>query len=436
MHTHLRKPSFRKPYALLPAALGLLSLLLCAGLASAQLSVVSIDVVDTNGEPLEDAQVKLVNEDQLGFEEIKKTNKKGKARFSLVNGTVPYEVTIELSGYQPTKAIVRPTVGSQSRREYVLQKYAEAAQTADAAAAAGEESNVKRSYTPAQEVFNRGVDAYKAGDLETAKTEFQQALQLDPALTAAHSALATLYLKAGDAQSALASAQQLTAAEPENPRGWRLTFEAYRALGDDQAAEDALKELGKLERGTDDAGFIYNEGVEALKVGDLTRGIERMESALQLDPSLLGARKALAIAHFNRQEWQQAVEHAETYLEQDPSDVTMMKVRFDAYRGMGDEEKAKEALADVAKADPTVLIQGYLDSAQAKFDNGDAAGAVADLQQNLQIDPNHPESHFLLGLCFINLEQNGKAKEHFTRFLELAPNNPNAPTAKEMLSFL
>lgn len=426
--------SHRKLAFLLSAAFCLLGALLLTGTASAQLSRVSIQVYDTDGEPLQDALVKLFNDDQISFEETQRTDKRGRARFSLVNGTVPYKVTIDLSGHQQIKSVIRPQVGSMTPVEFTMHKYAEVQQAAEAAASEGGE--VKRSYTPAQEVFNRGVEAYKTGDLETAKTEFQQALQLDPELTAAHSALATLYLKAGDAQAALASAQQLTTAEPDNPRGWRLTFEAYRALGDDAAADDALDQLGKLERGVDDAAFMYNEGVEALKVGDLARGIERMESALKLDDSLMTARKALAIAYFNRQEWQQAVDNAEIYLQNDPGDVTIMKVRFDAYRGMGNEEKAREALAAVAEADPTVLIQGYLDSAQAKFDNGDAAGAVADLQQNLQIDPNHPESHYLLGLCYINLEQNDKAKEHFSRFLELAPNNPNAPTAKEMLSFL
>lgn len=421
-------------HRILPLLLALcLALGLAAG-ASAQLSVLFIDVVDSEGEPIRDAQVKLVNEDQLGFEEKKTTNKKGKVRFSLVNATVPYEITIERAGYQPVKTQVKADVGQSTKKEYVLRKYSEAQAEAEAAAAAGAE--VVRRYTPAQEAFNRGVEAYKAQDLDTASTEFQQALRLDPELHSAHSALATLYLEAGNAQAALESAQLFTVAEPDNPRGWRLVFEAHRALGNNDEADKALDKLGKLESGVNDAAFLYNEGVEALKVGDLVRGAERMESALRIDPNLQSARKSLAIAYINLKEWQKAVDNAEAYLAADPGDVTVMKIRLDGYRGLGDEAKAMEALKAVAEADPTVLIKGYMETATAKFEQGDAAGALADLQQVQAIQPDHGDSLYLIGLCYLNQGDIDTAKATFSRLLEVDPGNANAATAKDMLQSL
>ncbi|MDA8017342.1 MAG: tetratricopeptide repeat protein [Thermoanaerobaculia bacterium] len=418
----------------LPLLLAFVATIVLAASASAQLSVVFIDVVDSDGEPVKDAEVRLVNEDQLSFDEAKTTNKKGKVRFSLVVATVPYQVVIEKAGYQAVKSMVRPNVGASTKKEYVLRKYAEAQQQAQEAARAGAE--VTRSYTRAQNAFNRGVEAYKGQDFTTASAEFQQALSLDPELHTAHSALATLYLEAGNAQAALQSAQLFTVAEPENPRGWRLVFEAQRALGNNEEADKALDRLGKLESGTDDAAFLYNEGVESLKVGDLVRGTERMESALRIDPDLQAARKALAIAYINLREWQKALDNAEAFLAQDPSDVTVMKIRLDGYRGLGDEAKAMEALKAVAAADPTVLIKGYMETAKNKFDQGDAAGALADLQQIQAIQPDHGDSLYLIGLCFINLEQVDKAKETFARLLEVDPNNANAATAKDMMQYL
>lgn len=421
-------------YRILPLLLALgLALGLAAG-ASAQLSVLFIDVVDSEGEPIRDAQVKLVNEDQLGFEEKKTTNKKGKVRFSLVNATVPYEITIERAGYQPVRTMVKANVGQSTKQEYVLRKYSEAQAEAEAAAAAGAE--VTRRYTPAQEAFNRGVEAYKAQDFATASSEFQQALRLDPDLKTAHSALATLYLEAGNAQAALESAQLFTVAEPDNPRGWRLVFEAHRALGNNDEADKALDRLGKLESGINDAAFLYNEGVEALKVGDLARGSERMESALRIDPDLQRARKSLAIAYINLKEWQKAVDNAEAYLAADPGDVTVMKIRLDGYRGLGDEAKAMEALEAVAAADPTILIKGYMETAAAKFDQGDAAGALVDLKQIQAIQPDHGDSLYLMGLCYLNQGDIDTAKTMFSRLLEVDPGNANAATAKDMLQSL
>lgn len=421
---------------LLSALLLALGLLLTAGSASAQLSAVFIDVVDTEGEPVKDANVTLQNKEQLGFEETKTTNKKGKVRFSLVNAAVAFEVVIDKEGYQATKAVIRPNVGASTKKEYVLRKYSEAQAQAQAAAATGAESDVKLTYSPAQTAFNRGVEAYKAQDLATASTEFQQALQLDPELHTAHSALATLYLEAGDAQAALQSAQLFTVAEPDNPRGWRLVFEAQRALGNDDEADKALQRLGKLESGGDDAALLFNEGVEAMKVGDLERGTERMESALRIKSDLPAAHKALAIAYINLRQWQKAVDNAEAFLAIAPGDVTVMKIRLDGYRGMGDETKAMEALKAVAAADPTVLIQGYMETATAKFDQGDAEGALADLKQVQAIQPDHGDSLYLMGLCYLNQGDIDTAKQYLNRLLEVDPDNPNIAAAKDMLQAL
>ena len=84
-----------------------------------------------------------------------------------------------------------------------------------------DDPEVKRSYTPAQLVFNSGVESYQAGDLDTAKSKFLEALDMDPTLVAAHSALATIYIENEQYQEALESAQALAAAEPENPRAYR-----------------------------------------------------------------------------------------------------------------------------------------------------------------------------------------------------------------------
>ena len=428
-----------RTYRLLPTlalalTMALTLALTTASIAPAQMSTLFIDVVDSEGEPVKDAEVTLSNHELLGFEETKTTSKKGKVRFNLVNGAEVFDVKIEKSGYQALQNRVKPISGGSKKVEYVLRKYAEAQQQAQAAADAGGE--VTLSYTPAQEAFNRGVEAYRAQDFATASAEFQQALQLDPQLHTAHSAIARLNLEAGNAQAALDSAMLFTNAEPENPSGWRLVFEAQRALGNEEAAEAALKRLGKLESGTDEAVFLYNEGLEAFKVGDLARGTERMESALKIDPNLQAARKPLAIAYINLKEWQNAVDNAEAYLAQDPGDVTVMKIRLDGYRGMGDEAKAMEALRAVAAADPTVLIRGYMQTATAKFDQGDAEGALTDLQQIQAIQPDHGDSLYLMGLCYLNQGDIDKAKTTFTRLLEVDPGNANAATAKDMLQSL
>jgi Tfp pilus assembly protein PilF len=70
------------------------------------------------------------------------------------------------------------------------------------------------------------------------------------------------------------------------------------------------------------------------------------------------------------------------------------------------------------------------------FNAGNMAGAQQALEQALQADPDLPKAHYTLGLAYANTGDSAKAKEHLQRFLELAPDDPDAATAKEMLDYL
>lgn len=42
----------------------------------------------------------------------------------------------------------------------------------------------------------------------------------------------------------------------------------------------------------------------------------------------------------------------------------------------------------------------------------------------------------MLGMCFVNWGDSAKAREHLEQFLELAPNDPDATTARETVHYL
>ena len=50
--------------------------------------------------------------------------------------------------------------------------------------------------------------------------------------------------------------------------------------------------------------------------------------------------------------------------------------------------------------------------------------------------PNHAKSHYMLGMCYAGEDNKPKAKEHFEKFLSLAPDDPDAGTAKELLKYV
>ena len=54
------------------------------------------------------------------------------------------------------------------------------------------------------------------------------------------------------------------------------------------------------------------------------------------------------------------------------------------------------------------------------------------LEKALAIDPTQARAHYLLGICY-SMDDKAKAREHLNKFIEMAPNDPDAAAAKEML---
>jgi tetratricopeptide (TPR) repeat protein len=89
--------------------------------------------------------------------------------------------------------------------------------------------------------FREAVEAFRAGDSETAKARFRQALDLDPELVAAYSNLAQIYLREGDAARAAAMADEVLRRRPDDLPALKVRYDALHQMGDDDAAKSALE---------------------------------------------------------------------------------------------------------------------------------------------------------------------------------------------------
>lgn len=389
---------------------------------------VVLTVVDGEGNPLRDVSV-IVTSEGTSFRQEKTTNKKGKTTVSVTDGTKTYQFHVEHSAYPSVDLDIKPTLGDTTMREVTLSKGQAVAPSATGAPTGA------LVYTAAERVFNDGVNALKSGDTATAKANFLEAVGKDSRLSLAHSALASVYLQEDSFQEALGSAQRFLELEPNNPLGLRMVYQAYTGLGNTDEAEKILKELKKV--GGDDTGtIIYNEGVEATKVGDYKTAKSRFTEALELKPDLTPAVRALAIIHFNEGESAKAVEMAERMLQVTPDDQKMLRVRYDGYIRLGDEVKAKEAMTALAKVDPQVLISEFYNAGVKYFESGDLDNAKLEFKKVLDIDPSYPRAHFQLGISHVSSGESALAKTHLQKFIELAPEDPEVQTAKDMLGYL
>lgn len=410
------------------AAVLLSTLLASSAVAQNTVSRVGVTVVDEAGNPLPGVTVTATHE-QTNFKFERVTNKKGKATLAFRSGALTYMLTLSLDNYTPVSTPLKPRTGTVIYNTYTLAKGKSAQQDAT-------EGTREVPLTPAQKVFNEGVTALQAEDLVTAKAKLLQALEMDADVWQAHSGLAAIYLEEKDYAAAKASAEVVIEKEPESGRGYNMLYEALSGLGEKEAAEELLAKISQMESGKDAVPLIYNEGAEAVRMGDMARGQERLEKALSLDPELHQAVKLLSIVYMNQKDYAKAAEYAERYLVAKPGDVNVMKLRVDAYTALGQKDKADQSFQELASADPKALIKGLFEGGQEQFNAGNTDAALDAFKKILAIDPEHGMTHYLIGLAYTNTGENGLAKTHLQKFVDLMPDHENAALAKEMLGFL
>ncbi|HEY7216455.1 MAG TPA: tetratricopeptide repeat protein [Thermoanaerobaculia bacterium] len=216
----------------------------------------------------------------------------------------------------------------------------------------------------------------------------------------------------------------------------RLTFTLTKAAPKEDP--NAPKEMP----GTEQAILAYNEGVTALKNNDLATAVPKFEQAASLNPELADAQAVLAELYMELKRPADAAAAAERYLALKPNDPRGLRVRYDAFKAAGDAAKAKEALDALAAAapqDPETAVRFFNEGAE-RTRSGQYDEAAVFFERVVQIAPDDPKfakAHYILGISWAKDDaKKEQAKEHLQKFLALAPNDPEAETAKQMLEYL
>lgn len=386
---------------------------------------VTVVVRNEQGQPLQGVEVTTTCDELPKFREVTKTNKKGKAVVSVTDATKVYNFHFTYEDFQPADLPIKPEIRGNITREVTL---------AEGQLVATDTGAV--TFTPAERLFNEGVVALKDGDLAAAKAGFLAALEKNDDMAPALAALAGVYLEEEDYQAALAEVKRYMELEPDNPNGFFMLYDAHTALGNREEADAALKALKDTDQGGDTVALIYNAGVAAVKVGNYVTAKARFLEALELDSSLKEAVGALSVIFAREENHAKAAEYAEKHLAMEPGNQRSLRIRWDAYANLGDEEKADLAFRELAAADPKVLAVELYNKGNDLFESGNTPAAIAEFERVIEIDPENALAHYRLGVCHVGGGNSEQARHHLEKFIEMSPEDPEVATAKDMLGFL
>ncbi len=374
-------------------------------------------VKNQEGEILAGTMVTATSSGAEGFRAEVATDKKGEFEIRIPEAAGEYTVRLVKKGYAAFETPITLNAGDQQSIEFKL---------IDEAAGRRKE---------AVDAYNAGAKAFNDGDSAKAKALFEKAISLDGALPEPLLAVADIYLTEGADQQAAAAADRYLALKPDDQKGQIVAHEAHRKLGNTDRVEELRQALGETDISSQLAVQVFNEGAMASQKGDWDGAIAKFNEALELNPSLPAPMAALTQIYYSREKLDEAAAMIDKLLEIEPDNVQGHRYRFLVLDAQGGDAAGVNAALDAyIEADPEGAAQVLYQRADMDFRAGSIDAARRALLKVVELAPELPRAHSTLGLVYASTDT-AKAKQHLQKFLELAPDDPEAGTAKEMMSY-
>ena len=351
-----------------------------------------------------------------GFEEQLTTDEKGTFSVQIAGASGTYSIEFEKTGYAPFVAQIELGVEEELHMDFRLLD-----------AVQGRKQDAIR-------VYNQGAKVFSSGDKAKAKEIFLEATALDPGLAEPYLGLTNIYLEEENYEAVAAAAEKYLAIKPDSEQVRKMAYLAYLELGNEEKVEEYRARMADTDLAPKLAVQVFNEGALASQEGDLATAVEKFRAALELDPTMKEAWAALSTIYYNQEDFAAAQTAAEKVLEFDAADVQGLRMRYISLDAQNDQEQLAPALDAYAAADPKGAAQVLYQRADFDFRDGLLEPAQKALRRVLELDPDLPRAHFTLGLTYASTDT-AKAKEHLLKFIEMAPDDPEVETAREMLSY-
>jgi len=254
----------------------------------------------------------------------------------------------------------------------------------------------------AQQAYQAGLQAFQAGDLQGAKTQFSRAAEADPNAYQAQYSLAVVQERLGSKSAALAAYR----ASFGIVKDYEPAIAGYALLlartGDASEAEDFLNRERTI---IPDSAAVLTALAEVKSIQkDSSSAQDLAQSALKKNPDYRPAMVALARDHYRSRRLDLALYTLTAILDgygpenppRDKDNAEALLLRGLIYKEQG---RRRDAIADFKRANELRpdLIEAKLNLARYMLEAGNATEAVPLLENALGYDASNPLVHLDLG---------------------------------------
>ena len=272
--------------------------------------------------------------------------------------------------------------------------------------------------------YHLGVAYGQLGHAEQARAEWERALQLNPNLTDAIRALATLALRQGDMPTLQQRASQLIQQQPASPEGYAMRAFSFTRRSQFTSAEpDASKAISLAPQ--DAAGYLQMGNLR-LAQKQYSAAEKAYQRALNFAPGSPDALSGLMNTYLSQKQVDKAVEAANAQIAKVRNNSgfydLLGTVLLKHTKNLAGAEAAFRKAIELDKNNQQALIMlGQVQTAE-----GAATQAIATYERALQDNPGNISFYILLGDLYNSQHDLAKAQDAYHKALAIDSNNPMA----------
>jgi tetratricopeptide (TPR) repeat protein len=189
---------------------------------------------------------------------------------------------------------------------------------------------------------------------------------------------------------------------------------------------------------------LFEEGVGLSTSGKHDEAVEKFTQAATLIPNCYDCYNNIGYSYSQKKDWEKAEAAYKKSIELKADDAAAYNGLATVYNAQRKFDLASEASGKAAQ------LSGNLSAAGGGGGNADAlynqgvilwnSGKIPDAKKSFEgavaANPNHAEAHYQLGMALVNEGNLPGAATEFETYLKIAPDGPNAATAKSLVGQL
>ncbi|CAC5378434.1 STIP1 [Mytilus coruscus] len=246
-----------------------------------------------------------------------------------------------------------------------------------------------QSNSQAQEEKQKGNEAYKKKDFDTAIAHYDKAIELDPTDITYRNNKAAVYFELKDYDKCIEISEEATNIGRENRADYTLIAKAlaragkaYMKKGDDESALRYLNKSLSEHRNPDIQKIVHA----------LDKKIKENERLKYIDPEKSLEAKTLGNDYFKKGDYPTAKKHYDEAIKRNPDDAKLYSNRAACYTKLLEFNLALKDADKCIELDPK-FIKGYLRKGSILYAMKEPSKAAQAYLKALDLDPNCEEAN-------------------------------------------